>query len=253
MFTGLEHQVDAFGRIYKQFPNEKFCGFYQMSTPFLMLRDPELINTVIIKDFSYFTDHGIDMNPSVNVMARSLFFATGQKWKTMRQKLSPGFTSGKLKGTHEQIRECSDQLTNCIHDKSKETDAIEVYELIGNLATDVIGTCAFGMKLDTINNDNSSFRQNVKKVFKPSGKVIFAQILGVLFPKIVKFLKLQTSPVDVDAVNFFHSVFGDVIEYRTKNDVVRNDLTQTLMKARQDLVISSDYKGEGKTIQILKS
>ncbi|XP_025206883.1 probable cytochrome P450 6a13 [Melanaphis sacchari] len=250
MFTGLEHQVDTFGRIYKQFPDNKFCGFYQMSTPFLMIRDPELINTMLVKDFSYFTDHGIDVNPLVNIMARSLFFATGQKWKIMRQKLSLGFTSSKLKGTHEQIQECSDQLIDCIREKSKITEGIEIHELVGNSATDVIGTCAFGMKLDTIYNDNSSFRKNVKKLFKPSGKVIFLQILEVLFPKIIKFLKLQTSPVDIDAINFFHSVFGEVIEYRTKNNVVRNDLTQTLMKARQDLVINSDYKGEEKYCEL---
>jgi len=72
----------------------------------------------------------------------------------MRQKLSPGLTSSKLQRTHEQIQECSDQMLNCINKECKlENDGIEVNEIVKNLATDVIGTCAFGIKLNTINNE----------------------------------------------------------------------------------------------------
>lgn len=57
----------------------------------------------------------------------------------MRQKLSAGFTSGKLKGTHKQIQECSDQLLKDINKESckKEANGIEVYEIVNNLTIDV--------------------------------------------------------------------------------------------------------------------
>jgi cytochrome P450 family 6 len=240
MIIELERQINSFGRIYHRFPGAKICGFYQMRTPFLMIRDPELINTIMIKDFSHFTDHGFDNDESVNIMARSLFFSNGQKWKIMRQKLSPGFTSGKLKGTHQQIRECIDQLLNCINEKSdQKTEGIEVSQIVKNLTIAVIGTCAFGMKLDIINSENNfNFKKYINRILKPNGKIIFFQnILGMLFPKIMKLLKIQT--VDVDATNFFYSVFREVIDYRTKHNVDRNDIAQTLMKARNDLVLKN--------------
>lgn len=106
MLTGLEHPADTTDRIYQKFYDKNICGFYQMRTPFLMIRDPELINAILVKDFWNFTDHGIDIDPKVKVMARSLFFLNGQKWKIMRRSLSPGFTSSKLRDINNQITEC---------------------------------------------------------------------------------------------------------------------------------------------------
>lgn len=244
MISLSEHQTSTYERIYRQFPDAKICGYYHMRTPYLMIRDPELINTMFIKDFSYFTDHGIDIDPTVNLMARSLFFMTGKKWKTMRQKLSPGFTSGKLKGSYDQIVECSDQLLENIDEKStKQTDGFEVKEVFGNLATAVIGTCAFGLKLDTIANEKSDFRKYVKEIISPGKRIFLMQALSLLFPKVIKRLKLHSFPLD--ATNFFHSVINDVISYRTENNLVRNDLTQTLLDARKELVLNSDMNDEG--------
>jgi len=248
MMVGLERQIQLFDRIYHRFPEAKICGFYQMRIPYLMIRDPELINTILIKDFSHFVDHGIDIDESVNIMGRSLFLTNGQKWKIMRQKLSPGFTSVKLRGTYEQIQECTDQLLNYINENSKQkTGGIEVNKIIKNLTIDVIGTCAFGMKLDTINGENNvNFNKYVNKLLKPNGKLLFFQyLLGMLFPKVIKFLKIQT--IDVDATNFFRSVFREVIDYRTEHNVDRNDIAQTLMKARNDLVRNNESTGGGKT------
>lgn len=75
---------------------------------------------ILVKDFSYFTDHGFDFDPTTSVLARSLFFANGQKWRTMRQKLSQGFTSGKLKDAYSQIDECSNKMVSGIAKKLKE-------------------------------------------------------------------------------------------------------------------------------------
>ncbi|KAF0755429.1 putative cytochrome P450 6a13 isoform X2 [Aphis craccivora] len=112
MVLGFDSENETYDKIYKQFPDKKICGFYQMRTPYLMIRDSELINNVLIKDFAHFTDHGFEMDPSVNILGSSLFFTNGQKWKIMRQKMSPGFTSGKLKLMHSQIKECSKDMIN---------------------------------------------------------------------------------------------------------------------------------------------
>nr|WOV89612.1 cytochrome P450 CYP6CY104 [Rhopalosiphum padi] len=218
MMLTLEHPIDFFGGIYDRFSGEKLCGFYQMTTPFL-IRDPELINSIMVKDFSYFTDHGIETNPSINILATSLFSLNGNRWRTMRQKLSPGFTSGKLKDTHTQIKGCIDQLMNAIEDKLKTSSV-------------------FGLKLDTIKNGNSDFRKFGRKIFQANLKQIFIQALVMLWPKLVLALKLQQFPED--ASEFYVSVFREVLEYRSRNKIVRNDVTQTLIKARNDLVLDKD-------------
>lgn len=240
-----EHLMESFNRIYRQFSDKKLCGFYQLRMPFLMIRDPELISKIMIKDFSYFTDRCVDLDPSVNLFASSLFLLNGKKWRIMRQHLRPGFTSSKLKSTYNQIKECSEQMMRCINDKSKQTDQIEVKDIFINFTTDVIGTSAFGLKLDTISNENSDFRKYTKKLLGNIDSLqMIKNMICTLIPKLAKLLRVQMIPQD--AVDFYHNVINDVVNYRTKENVDRNDLAQTLIQARDNLVINGDKAGESK-------
>ncbi|GLV34626.1 Cytochrome P450 9f2 [Carabus blaptoides fortunei] len=49
--------AEEFEDYYKQFPDAKYIGIHQFSTPLLMLRDPELIKRVTVKDFDSFMNH----------------------------------------------------------------------------------------------------------------------------------------------------------------------------------------------------
>ncbi|XP_025199470.1 cytochrome P450 6k1-like [Melanaphis sacchari] len=244
MMTKLEHPIDTFERLYYSFPDVKLLGFYQMTEPMLLVRDPELINTILVKDFSYFTDHGLDLDPSTTVLANSLFFANGQQWRTMRQKLSPGFTSGKLKDTHNQINECTDDMVSSIVGTLENTDRLDVKTITGSFSTDVIGTCAFGLKLDTIKNDDSEFRRYVKLIFQTTPRQAIVQVLMMICPRLIKLLKIKM--FSEEATNFFYEVFKDVIKYREEHNVFRNDLTQTLMQARKELVLKENSTNEDK-------
>lgn len=244
MMLRLEHPTDMIERFYNSFPDAKLFGFYQMRDPMLLVRDPELINAILVKDFSHFTDHGIDLDSSTSVLANSLFFANGQKWRTMRQKLSPGFTSGKLKDAYSQINECSDEMVSGIVETiKKKTDQIDVKTITGGFSTDVIGTCAFGMKLDTIKNDDSDFRRYVKIMFQSNPRQMIVQVLLMICPWVIKVFKINM--FSVEAINFFSNVFTDVFKYREEHNVIRNDLTQTLMHARKELVLKENPSVEG--------
>nr|ATB55048.1 cytochrome P450 6CY19 [Aphis gossypii] len=241
---GLESLYEGFDRIYRQFPNEQICGFYQMKTPYLMIRDPELINTILIKDFTHFTDHGFYLDPSINLLSKSLFFMNGQRWKIMRQKLSPGFTSGKLKLMYGQIKDCSKELLNYISKKSSTSDEIEIHDLLGKYTTDVVGTCAFGLKLDSMTDEDNEFRKHGKKLFKPTLRQLIINMLGMISPTIPNKLKIQQFLPEV--IDFFDSTFKEVITYREKNNINRNDVAQTLMQARNELVLNNDSFPEEK-------
>lgn len=242
----LEHPADMFDRIYNRFPGVKLFGFYQMREPMLLVCDPELIHAILVKDFSYFTDHGFVLDPSTTVLGNSLFFANGQRWRTMRQKLSPGFTSGKLKDAYWTINECSNKMVSDIVKKLEKTNQLEVKTMTDGFTTDVIGTCAFGLQLDTINNDNSEFRQYAKSLFQRTMRQIIVQALTMICPLVINRFKIQMFPVN--AINFFHKVFTDVINYREKHNIIRNDLTQTLLQARKELVLNQNSTFEGKII-----
>ena len=86
--------------IYKEYPNEKIVGTYgPFGAPILVVRDLELAKHVMIKDFDHFVDRrAIQASRKSNrYFMDMLTMMTGERWKTMRNILSPVFTSGKLR------------------------------------------------------------------------------------------------------------------------------------------------------------
>lgn len=238
MAVGAEHQMDLYNRLYNKFRGYRYVGFFQMRTPYLLICDPVLINRMLIKDFAYFSDHGMYKgSPDENPLNNDIFNMVGAQWKIMRAKLSPVFTSGKLKLMHGQIKECSEQLMlNLADDLDRSGGRLDVRDVLGKYSTDVIGTCAFGLQLNAINDEKSEFRKYGKSIFTPSIRVLVRELSWMISPTLRKMLKISDFPWD--AVQFFKDAFTDTMKERQKNGVVRNDLMQTLIQARTDLVVN---------------
>lgn len=242
---GFEHSIDFYRIIYNKFPGHQYVGLFQMRTPYLMIRDPELINTVLTKDFSYFPDRGIYSDFLVNPLSDNLFFMDNPQWKVMRNKLSPAFSLSKLKLMYGQIKECGDELIKNLQEKLTEShyNVMNVRDVMGNYSTDVIGTCAFGLKLNSINNDSSAFRINGKKILEPSLRQKLRELILLITPALLKIIKLKDFPAD--ACVFFNSAFQETMAYREKNNLVRNDFVEVLMQARRNLVNYTNLLPEG--------
>lgn len=97
-------------------------GVYFLFRPALMFRDARLIKTILSKDFSSFYDRGFYHNASDPVGA-NMFMKSGQDWKSLRAKLTPTFTSGKLKGMMPTIIQIADNL-KCKLAKAAENNEI---------------------------------------------------------------------------------------------------------------------------------
>ncbi|XP_073964542.1 cytochrome P450 6B1-like [Choristoneura fumiferana] len=90
--------TEYFTELYKKYPEEKLVAYYFSREPAVVLRDPELVKHVLVTDFQYFYRRGINYHRDVTEpMLKNLFFADGDLWKLLRQRLTPAFTSGKLK------------------------------------------------------------------------------------------------------------------------------------------------------------
>lgn len=122
----IDTPADTYRTVYNQLAGHRYGGFYQMRTPYLMIRDPELINHVFRKDFESFPDRGIHTDIEVNPLSNNLFFMDNPKWKVIRSKMSPAFTSGKLKQMYVQIRECGDAMMVDLRKRVKRRDAIGI-------------------------------------------------------------------------------------------------------------------------------
>lgn len=65
--------------------------------------DLELVKHITVKDFNNFTDRGVFVNEEKEPITGHLFLIGGEKWRFLRNKLSPVFTSGKIKMMYHTI------------------------------------------------------------------------------------------------------------------------------------------------------
>lgn len=217
---------------------EKVYGVYIYLKPTLILIDPEVIKHIFIKDFHVFNSRGIHYDPANDPISNHLLFMSGNEWKKMRAKLTPVFTSGKIKLMFDIILRCSDMFLDGI---SRNLNDIDIKDSLGCFMTDVIGSCAFGTEMNTLNDPNSKFRYYGKKVFETLASNMPKRIFINTYPKFAS--RLGFSMENKEITNFFFGFVKNVIEYRERNNYRRNDFLQILIDLK-----NSDKEEERLTI-----
>nr|BAM20419.1 unknown secreted protein [Papilio polytes] len=84
---------------YWAFPDEKVVGQFWASKPQLLIRDPEIVKRVLTTDFACFYPRGLNPHKEViEPLLRNLFFADGDLWRLLRQRMTPAFYERQAEG-----------------------------------------------------------------------------------------------------------------------------------------------------------
>lgn len=143
---------------------DRILGFYMFFKPALLIRDPILIKNILATDFAYFHDRGIYVDAERDPMSANLFSLEGEEWKNLRTRLTPAFTSGKLKGMFENIKNIGSNLVNFLQSQTKEQAEIEIRDISLRYVTDCLAMIAFGQDgVSSIDDPNHEFMINAKK------------------------------------------------------------------------------------------
>lgn len=103
-------------------------GIYSLLRPVLLFRDAKVVKTILTSDFQSFHDRGVYYNPS-DPVAGHMLMAPGQEWRNIRNKLTPTFTSGKLKGMLPTIIQIGEKLRRKFTLAANNNELVEVKEL----------------------------------------------------------------------------------------------------------------------------
>lgn len=211
---------------------ELVCGMYLFTRPIMILLDLDLIKIILVKDFASFSDRSFYYNDKDDPLSGHLVALDGKKWKNVRAKLTPTFSSGKMKYMFPTITEVGDRLTEYLQDWTKENDEFEMKNILARFTMDVIGTCAFGIECNTLKDtDNDFYRMGRTAMEKPRYNQRVSFLLND-FKNIARFLGVKTIRDDVTA--FFLNVVKSTIDYREKNNIQRNDFMDLLIKLKTD-------------------
>ncbi|KAF2882934.1 hypothetical protein ILUMI_23239 [Ignelater luminosus] len=234
----------SFGEEFKDIYLEKkpkglpYCGYHFFIKPTLLVFDLELVKNIITRDFSHFTDHISYSNEEKDPLTGHLFALRGQRWKNLRVKLTPTFTSGKMKMMFQTLIDCSDNLVNFMDALSEREEPMEVKEVVGRFTTDIIGTCAFGIECNSLKNPNSEFRRYGKKVFEISFIDSLKRVLFQTAPQVLDFLKIPIFNPSI--TEFFIGVVKDTVDYRERNNIIRNDFMHLLIQLKNNVKLNDE-------------
>lgn len=217
-----------------------FLGFYILNQPIVIVNDPIIIKQVVISDFNSFSDHTVPYRTPADMIGTSTLFTTkNPTWKTIRSKLSPFFSSGKLKQMICLMNDVAAEFRDFITEESSHSIRTETKEMCAKYATDVISSCAFGVNSHCFHREKSEFRTCAKRLFNWSNFIRrFSFSAYFIMPSLASALGLKFwEPV---AANFLKNFFWHSVQEREKSDFVRHDLIDMLIKLKNDEIFMKD-------------
>lgn len=217
-----------------------FTGVYFLLRPVALITDLNLVKNILVKDFHHFEDRGRFYNERVDPLSANLFNLESTRWKTLRSKLSPTFSSGKIKSMFPTIVSVGDKFVSCVTKMLKDGSEIEIRDLMGRFTTDVIGTCAFGIECNSLEDPDAKLRQIGKKIFDVPTSNIVSRSLMATNVKLARFLGLRE--LHKDCSDFFLKCVEDTIEYREKNNVQRKDYIDLMIKLKNNEAESKENR-----------
>ncbi|XP_013141593.1 PREDICTED: cytochrome P450 6B6-like [Papilio polytes] len=229
MYTRTKSMTQIAVELYWKYPKEKVIGFYRASVPELVIRDAEIVKRILITDFSYFHLRGINTHKTVlEPLARNLFFADGDVWKLLRQRLTPAFTSGKLKAMFPLVVERAERMQNHAINAPPTGRVLDARDLMARYTTDFIGAVGFGLDADSLSIEDSYFRKLGVQTFTFEVSQVITQMLKEMFPETFKHLKIMRK-MESDVIAFVKSIFQE----RNYEPCGRNDFVDLLLECRK--------------------
>ncbi|KAI4502992.1 hypothetical protein M0802_002036 [Mischocyttarus mexicanus] len=217
---------------YNQYSESSMVGYYDGMLPGLLIRDPELIKSVLVTNFSSFNENAIKVSKEADpLVSKNPFFTTGEEWSTGRKRLAYAFTGMRLKILSETVRDVCKKFHNYLNRKigPDERVAFETKDLFGRFTGEVVANVGLGIEgfcFDD-NNNSRSFHEIGKRTFRITKLHGALQSLMIFLPFLNTFIKMRFIPKEID--QFFRTIVKQLIEKRREETEKRNDFFQLMI------------------------
>ncbi|KAK7070405.1 hypothetical protein SK128_013372 [Halocaridina rubra] len=164
-------------------------GYFIGQTPYMVVRDLDMIRQVLVKDF-----HNFSNRPKLVIEAQPVIHTVvglrDQKWKDVRSVLAPTFSMVKMKKMTGIMNTRVTEFLNIVSKASAKDEPLEFYSIFQGLTLDVISECALAMKTNCQRDQNqdelfSAVRSFLRHAVNPA---ILIAIYFSLFGKLMGFI-----------------------------------------------------------------
>uniref|UniRef100_A0A8C9YG43 unspecific monooxygenase n=1 Tax=Sander lucioperca TaxID=283035 RepID=A0A8C9YG43_SANLU len=203
-------------------------GLFDARSPVLIVADPEIIKTVMVKEcYSVFTNRRENMVSGP--LSDAITTVKDERWKRMRSTLSPCFTSGRLKQVNTIFKHFWTDLIN--------PWGFSMYVLknpplccrfVAPYSLDVVTSASFSVEANSINNPDDPLNLHLKKILNFR---MWPFILIMIFPfgaSLMKLLNIDIMPRL--SVDFFYNI----IKRFKDNHRAEKSVSISSIKSEQD-------------------
>ncbi|XP_030379305.1 probable cytochrome P450 6v1 [Scaptodrosophila lebanonensis] len=229
------------------FRNEAVVGIYLFHQPALLIRDLELVRTVLVEDFVSFSNRFAKCDLRHDKMgALNLFFAKNPEWREIRTRLSPAFTGAKIKQMFSLMEEIGCDLEWYLKRLMRDMRrgeagtgvVVHIKDVCDLYNTDMIASIAFGLRSYSLRNTQSEIGSHCQDIFMPNMRRIIDFFVIFFLPKFVPLLR---SKLFTEAhAEFLRRVILLVIEERERSGDLRNDLIEMLLTLKKEADLQQD-------------
>ncbi|KAG7153940.1 Cytochrome P450 6k1-like 7 [Homarus americanus] len=217
---------------YHENEGNNFVGAYEIFKPSLIVRDPGLVKRIMIQDFDHFSERRTFGNSKKDECFREmLFLINGSHWKGVRSIMSPTFTSGRMRQMYHLVEEKADALIERLQRHCQEKSFVKTKTIYARYVMDVIGTCAFGIECNSINNEEEEFCKKASELNAISARGILRGIALLTLPNSV--LNAIGISFTTPPFLFFQRVVEETIKNREMG-VKRGDFLDLLLEQREE-------------------
>lgn len=220
---------------------DPFGGIYLMFRPVFVVKDPELIKQLLVKDFTSFSDRPF-YHDETEPLTYNLFASRGEKWRFMRTKFASSFSNKKLQEMFPIFQKVNRRFFDYLDGQIRsdgDDNVFEMRDLMARYATDFITAAAYNVEVDSINNKDTPYRQIGRRIIFPKRAELIRFFLGFMIPSVVRLLKIRTTVYEIE--NFFRTNYDKIVKSRSEKPSSEQDLMQHLI----DLNNGGHFNDEG--------
>lgn len=201
-------------------------GFYNFTSPSLIVLEPDLVKTVLQTKFASFHENGFHINPDLDpLLANNPFFNYGDKWVSGRKQLTYAFSSMRLKILLEGVKQVCEKLEHFLDSRLNKVEKLELElkDLFSRYTAQVVAGVGFGVEGFCFDDErkSDSFHEIGKSFLDTSvfNNIIFS--LTFLIPSLAKVFKMRFVPKKID--HFFRTMVVDIMMQRRTDRTPKND------------------------------
>uniref|UniRef100_H3C939 Cytochrome P450 3A n=1 Tax=Tetraodon nigroviridis TaxID=99883 RepID=H3C939_TETNG len=207
-------------------------GMYEFSKPILVVKDPDMLKTILVKEcFTHFTNRRFQNVGLNGDFYDAVHFAEDDDWRRIRNNVSPFFTTGRIRQWFGLMKRQSSRLTSRLQPRAQNEDVVSVKDFFGPYSINTFTGCLLGVEVDS-----QLFLKRASNPFKVSIPLF---ILQACFPVLLPLLKmLGFSVFSGDSFKFVKKVVEKMRADRDGSSHQELDflqhMTSTQMKAKKD-------------------